>query len=83
VVLKFFHVSKKEQKARLLGRLENRTATKRAPWYVVPADNKWFTRAVVAAGIVNVLSDLDLDYPEIDRDRLEELVEARQLLEKQ
>jgi Polyphosphate kinase 2 (PPK2) len=37
-----------------------RTATKHAPWYVVPADNKWFTRAVVAAAIVDVLGSLDL-----------------------
>ena len=39
------------------------TSTKWAPWYVVPADNKWFTRLVVAAAVVDALEDLDLRYP--------------------
>ena len=39
------------------------TATKHAPWYVVPADNKWFTRVVVAAAVIEALSSLDLHYP--------------------
>jgi hypothetical protein len=59
------------------------TTTKRAPWYVVPADNTWFTRAVVGAAIVNALGDLDLDYPEIDDERPQELVEARRLFDKE
>jgi PPK2 family polyphosphate:nucleotide phosphotransferase len=111
VVLKFFlHVSKKEQKKRLLERLENpqkywkfsgadvkereywndymdayetmvrRTATKHAPWYVVPADNKWFTRAVVAAAIIDALGSLDLHYPEIGPEKLKDLAAARQAL---
>jgi hypothetical protein len=42
------------------------TATKDAPWYVVPADHKWFTRVVVAAAIVDVLVDLDLKRPPLD-----------------
>jgi len=42
------------------------TATERAPWYVVPADNKWFTRVVVAAAIVETLEDLKLTYPKVD-----------------
>ena len=36
------------------------TATKDAPWYVVPADNKWFTRVVVAAAVIETLASLDL-----------------------
>src|SRR5262249_9468163 len=42
------------------------TASKHAPWYVVPADNKWFTRLVVAAAIVQAVEALELTYPEID-----------------
>ena len=42
------------------------TASKHAPWYVVPADNKWFTRLVVAAAIVDAVENLDLSYPRID-----------------
>ena len=57
-----------------------RTATKRAPWYVVPADAKWYTRLVVAAAIVDALGSLDLRYPEIDRSRLAELEAARKTL---
>ena len=53
------------------------TATKRAPWYVVPADNKWFTRVVVAAAIVDALEDMDLRYPAVDGDKLKELMQAR------
>ena len=44
---------------------------------MVPADNKWFTRAVVAAAIVDALGSLDLDYPEMSPARLKELAEAR------
>ena len=40
------------------------TATDEAPWYVVPADNKWFTRAIVAAAVIETLASLDLKYPE-------------------
>jgi len=111
VVLKFFlHVSKKEQKKRLLERLDDprkywkfsgddvkereywkdylaafetmvrRTATKHAPWYVVPADNKWFTRAVVAAAVVDTLASLNLQYPKVDKEKRAELARARKLL---
>ena len=58
------------------------TATSTAPWYVVPADHKWFTRVVVAAAIVDTLEDLDVSYPEVDPQKGKELEEARQLLEK-
>ena len=56
------------------------TATEYAPWYVVPADTKWFTRLVVASAIVHRLSALDLSYPNLNSDELEELKVARQAL---
>ena len=56
------------------------TATKHAPWYVVPADNKWFTRVVVAAAIIEALADLNLEYPELDKTKLNELATAREKL---
>jgi PPK2 family polyphosphate:nucleotide phosphotransferase len=57
------------------------TATKHSPWYVVPADNKWFTRLVVAAAVIEVLSSLGLRYPEVTSKKLKELEEAKKLLE--
>ncbi len=56
------------------------TATKDAPWYVVPADNKWFTRVVVAAAVIDALADLDLAYPEVGEDKLKELAAAKRKL---
>ncbi|HEX7786031.1 MAG TPA: polyphosphate kinase 2 family protein [Methylomirabilota bacterium] len=57
------------------------TATKRAPWYVVPADNKWFTRVVVAAAVIEALASLDLAYPTISDAKRKDLAAAkRQLL---
>jgi PPK2 family polyphosphate:nucleotide phosphotransferase len=56
------------------------TATPWAPWYVVPADNKWFTRLVVAAAVVDALDGLDLRYPEVDEKKREELQLARRAL---
>ncbi len=111
VIRKFFlHVSKKEQKRRLLERLEDpnknwkfsmadvqergfwknyqqayeemvrRTATKYSPWYVVPADNKWFTRLVVASAIIETLHSLDLAFPVLDKAKKKELKAARESL---
>jgi PPK2 family polyphosphate:nucleotide phosphotransferase len=57
------------------------TATPHAPWYVVPADNKWYTRLVVAAAIVHALEDLNLHYPTVDADQRKELKAARAALE--
>ena len=57
------------------------TASKRAPWFVVPADNKWFTRLVVAAAIVKTVAELDLSYPKIDADQKKELKAAREALD--
>jgi hypothetical protein len=56
------------------------TATKDAPWYVVPADNKWFTRVVVAAAVVETLADLGLGYPKVGEDKLKELATAKEKL---
>lgn len=56
------------------------TATEYAPWYVVPADTKWFTRLVVASAIVQRLSALDLSYPKLSDDALKDLNAARQAL---
>ncbi len=56
------------------------TAAKHAPWFVVPADNKWYTRLVVAAAIVEALERLDLAYPRIDRAQRRELSLARAAL---
>jgi polyphosphate kinase 2 (PPK2 family) len=56
------------------------TASKRAPWYVVPADNKWFTRLIVAAAIVEAMENLDLAYPTVDSNKRKELRTARAAL---
>ena len=56
------------------------TAAKHAPWYVVPADKKWFTRLVVAAAIVDNLNSLDLTYPTLSDEELKELETAKQAL---
>jgi PPK2 family polyphosphate:nucleotide phosphotransferase len=53
------------------------TSTPHAPWFVVPADNKWFTRAAVAAAIVEALEKLDLKFPQVDEAKLKELDAAR------
>jgi PPK2 family polyphosphate:nucleotide phosphotransferase len=56
------------------------TATPESPWFVVPADNKWFTRLVVAAAVVDALEGLDLHYPVVDKKKRAELAAARELL---
>jgi PPK2 family polyphosphate:nucleotide phosphotransferase len=61
--------------------LIRKTATKAAPWYVVPADNKWYTRLVVAAAIIDALGSLGLHYPKVGREQLAELAAARKALE--
>lgn len=111
IVLKFFlHVSKKEQLARFMERLDNpdknwkfsandakergfwgdymhayedtirNTATDESPWYVVPADNKWYTRVVVAAAVIDALASLELEYPKVGAAKKKELAEARTVL---
>jgi polyphosphate kinase 2 (PPK2 family) len=107
----FLHVSREEQKKRLLERLRDphknwkfsmadvrerdywddymdayermvrHTSRAQAPWFVVPADNKWFTRVVVAAAVVDALQDMDLAFPKVSAEQREELQAARELLE--
>ncbi len=108
IVLKFFlHVSKEEQKARFLDRLNrpeknwkfsaadltergfwddymsayedaiSATSTKWAPWYIVPADYKWVTRAVVADVITTALLDLNLSYPKVSAEQKKLIEQAK------
>ena len=114
IILKFFlNVSKEEQKARFLDRLDrpeknwkfspadlaergywddymaayedalSATSTEWAPWYVVPADYKWVTRAVVADIVTSTLRGLNLKYPEVSPDQRKLLDTARETLAKE
>lgn len=56
------------------------TSTRRAPWHVVPADNKWFTRLVVAGGMIDALEEMDLAFPKVDEAKRKELAEVRKEL---
>lgn len=58
------------------------TATENAPWYVIPADNKWFTRIVVAAAVIDTLASLDLQFPVVDDAKRKELAAVRESLMK-
>lgn len=111
-VLKFFlNVSKEEQKARFLSRIEEKeknwkfslgdvkqrafwdnymkcyteaieaTSTTQSPWYIIPADKKWFTRLAVSEVIVQKLESLDLHYPVVTDEHRAELAEAKKMLE--
>jgi PPK2 family polyphosphate:nucleotide phosphotransferase len=107
----FLHVSREEQKKRLLARLEDphknwkfsladarerdfwdnymdayeqtirHTSSEQAPWFVVPADNKWFTRLVVAAAVIDALEDMHLAFPTVSAEKRKELQAAREILE--
>ena len=57
------------------------TASEHAPWFVVPADNKWFTRLVVAEAVVDALKAMNLKYPKVSGEQKAALAEARQQLE--
>ena len=57
------------------------TARENAPWYVVPADKKWFTRLVVMAAIIDALESLDLHYPTVNEAMKKDNLAARKLLE--
>jgi PPK2 family polyphosphate:nucleotide phosphotransferase len=111
VIRKFFlHVSKAEQKRRLLARLDQpsknwkfeladlderklwgeymkayedmleRTSTKHAPWYVIPADHKWFTRLMIADVVQEAMERLDLEYPSVPTEQQKALATARRRL---
>lgn len=108
VILKFFlHISKEEQRQRLLARIDNEeknwkfsgadirergfwneyqtayeqalsaTSTERAPWFVIPADNKWYARLSIASVILHHMRKLNLSYPTVSEKQQEELNEAR------
>jgi len=53
------------------------TATKKAPWYIVPADDKWYARAVLAAAVTETLASLKLKYPVVSAEMKKELEKAR------
>ena len=57
------------------------TSTPYAPWHVVPADHKWFARVVIGSAIVSALEDLNLRFPRVDKDSLEEFAKVRKALE--
>ena len=59
------------------------TASEHAPWYVVPADNKWFTRLVVSQAVVDALKAMNLKYPKVSGEERAALAEARKQLEKE
>ncbi|MGM3307758.1 polyphosphate kinase 2 family protein [Anabaena sp. WFMT] len=59
----------------------NHTSTKAAPWYIIPADHKWFTRLVVSEIICKKLQDLNLQYPTISEEHRERLLQAKKMLE--
>jgi PPK2 family polyphosphate:nucleotide phosphotransferase len=103
----FLHVSREEQRRRLLSRLDQptknwkfsvedsqtrnywkpymkayedvirETSTDHAPWYVVPADHKWFTRLVVAAAVIDALEEMNVAFPKINRAQRKQLALAR------
>jgi PPK2 family polyphosphate:nucleotide phosphotransferase len=112
VVIKFFlHISKEEQKKRLLGRIDDKsknwkfsaadikerqywndyqkayqeaigeTSTKHAPWYIIPADKKWFARLAISEVIDQTLENLKLAYPEITKEQKKLLQEYKQTLQ--
>ena len=59
------------------------TATEHAPWYVVPADHKWFTHMVISSVILETLEGLKLNYPKMDKGKKEELARARRRLKRE
>ena len=61
----------------------NKTATKEAPWYVVPADHKWYMRYVVSEIILHTLEQMKPEYPEVTRERLEQFAQYKEELEKE
>jgi hypothetical protein len=56
------------------------TATKHAPWFLVPADKKWFTQLIVASAIIQALDELQLSFPEVEKGKKKELQNVRDSL---
>ena len=69
--------------ARAYEEMIRNTSTKHAPWYVVPADHKWFSRLVVAEAVIDALECLDLAFPAVDAEKRKELKAARAALERE
>ncbi|MEH1891313.1 MAG: polyphosphate kinase 2 family protein [Nostoc sp.] len=61
----------------------NHTSTKSAPWYIIPADRKWFTRLVVANIICTKLQELNLQYPTVSEEHRQQLIGAKRILEQE
>jgi polyphosphate kinase 2 (PPK2 family) len=61
----------------------NHTSTEHAPWFVIPADNKWFARLAVSEAVCTVLERLDLQFPKVGKDRKAELLEIKKALEEE
>lgn len=61
----------------------NKTSTKESPWYVIPADHKWYMRYVVSEIILHTLEDMDPEYPKVTKERLEEFAGYKEQLEKE
>jgi hypothetical protein len=61
----------------------NHTSTEEAPWYIIPADNKWFMRAAVADVIISKLESLNLHYPTISEEHSQNLLKAKEILEEE
>jgi hypothetical protein len=59
----------------------NHTSTEWAPWYIIPADRKWFTRLAVAGIICTKLEELNLHYPKVSKEKRRELLQAKAMLE--
>jgi hypothetical protein len=59
------------------------TSTDHAPWYVIPADRKWVSRAAVAAVLAGTIRNLGLKWPKVDAAKRKEITAARRLLEKE
>ena len=57
------------------------TSTKDAPWYIVPADKKWFTRLAVSEIVIKKMESLNLQYPKISEAQRQSLLEAKKILE--
>jgi PPK2 family polyphosphate:nucleotide phosphotransferase len=59
------------------------TATKRAPWYLIPADHKWFTRLAVVEAVIDAMKELDISYPRMDSSKRKDLKKARIALQRE
>jgi polyphosphate kinase 2 (PPK2 family) len=61
-------------------RMIQNTAKKHSPWYIAPADNKWYTRLVIASAIIEELAGLDLQFPDVDKAKKKELEGVKESL---